>query len=681
MRQKALELAQLGFRVFRLQPNGKLPIEKNFPAVATADETAVKAMWSDPFGEPTDHNIGIAMGKGLVAVDYDTKDGRPGLQARDKFDESGMPRSIRMSTPSGGEHLVLQTPPELIIGSSVQKIAPGVDTRGRNGYIVGPGSIIDGKSYGWIRRLPASEAAPVPDWFMPELLRHSRYADSPKETQPLCDLDEPRAIERAANWLVNEAPEAKEGEGGDQATFAVAARLRDFGVSEDMALDLLLEHWNEQKALPPWDSSELKRKVANAYTYGQNAPGAISALADFEDHEIDESMAWHLTNRLPNDPDWPRPTLLTPFDPEDIPAREFVLDGLFAKRTVSAIVAPSGAGKTQWLVQLALALAANARSPIGIAPARRMRTWLWNQEDDMDELHRRTAAAMLHFGIGWRDIGDRINMNSGVEKPLHLAVKDRSGNLRVSAAVPTIIERLKQNRTDVWIADPLVEFHQGEENDNVQMAFVAGILRRIAVEANVAVLIGHHDRKPDTASSQGHAGNQHAMRGASALQGVTRAIATLYTMSKEDAKGLGVEDADRHRFLRFDGAKNNLSLAGGRAHWFKRVGHRLSIDGDEIGVLEPSDIGDRHVGFEADPWTVILKALEAVGAAAGEWKTWQSIREVLTDRSRWLNHEYRAERTWETWMAEQREGTCRIENETLELVKKHRKTLLRRIQK
>lgn len=626
MRDKAIELAELGYPVFRLEPRGKIPVEKNFPAIASSDPAVVKAMWTDAVGDPTNHNIGIAMGKGFVAIDYDTKGGKPGLSARDEHRDLGMPDSIRMATPTGGEHLVLKTPEKLILGSSVERIAPGVDTRGRNSYIVGPGSVVDvdgyPREYRWLNRKPLADASPIPEFFLPQLLRHSRYSDTPAHTQPLCDLDEPSSVARAIKYLTDNAPGAIEGAGGDHTTYKVAAQLAEFGVSESFALDLMLEHWNEQKASPPWQPDELAVKVANAYRYHTAGAGASSALANFVPIEIDETAFGH-ANTIPDDPDWPKPTDVEPFDPAELPEREFLFaEGLFAKRTVTAVVAPSGAGKTQWLIQAAISLATGT-AIAGLTPAQeRARTWLWNQEDDETELKRRLAAATLRNGIALEDLKKSLALNSGVDHRLTLVARDKHGALRTTKHVANIIRQLKKTKTDVFIVDPLVEFHEAEENDNVQMAYVAGVLRRIAVEANVAVVVGHHDRKPDTASSDGHVGNQNAMRGASSLQGVTRAILTLYTMSEKDAKLHKIPPETRHRYVRLDGAKNNLGLAGGKPVWFERTGQKLRFDdahGQEVGVLATIDLSRRAVVRESDRVDMVIEAIGKCGQAQGSW--------------------------------------------------------------
>lgn len=105
---------------------------------------------------------------------------------------------------------------------------------------------------------------------------------------PLAELDAPASVARAARYLLQEAGEAIEGSGGDAATYAVAARLKDFGVSQQTAFDLLLDCWNADKAIPPWPAAKLLDKVRNAYRHGTVAPGRNSpALAETEFEAVD----------------------------------------------------------------------------------------------------------------------------------------------------------------------------------------------------------------------------------------------------------------------------------------------------------------------------------------------------------------------------------------------------------
>ena len=89
---------------------------------------------------------------------------------------------------------------------------------------------------------------------------------------------------------MHKAPEAIQNLGGDLVTYKVACKVKDFGISRDTCVDLMVSHWNENKAHPNWDYDDLVQKVDNAYRYGNQPPGSASALVGFEAVDLDSSM-------------------------------------------------------------------------------------------------------------------------------------------------------------------------------------------------------------------------------------------------------------------------------------------------------------------------------------------------------------------------------------------------------
>src|SRR5262249_55021288 len=137
----------------------------------------------------------------------------------------------------------------------------GVDVRAAGGLIVGAGAVIDGKTYAFEnpQAVPCALPQHVADRL--DIAPHRPIA----ETRIVGDLDEPASIERAKAFLA-EAPGAVEGAGGDTLTYQTTARLFDFGISPETALELLDERWNH-KCAPAWDYEDLARKVRNVCTY------------------------------------------------------------------------------------------------------------------------------------------------------------------------------------------------------------------------------------------------------------------------------------------------------------------------------------------------------------------------------------------------------------------------------
>jgi hypothetical protein len=79
----------------------------------------------------------------LIGIDLDTKSGTDSsaalreLALRHLFT---IPETVVILTPSGGRHLWLSGPPDVVVPNSAGRLAPGIDIRGAGGYLVGPGS-------------------------------------------------------------------------------------------------------------------------------------------------------------------------------------------------------------------------------------------------------------------------------------------------------------------------------------------------------------------------------------------------------------------------------------------------------------------------------------------------------------------------------------------------------------
>lgn len=90
------------------------------------------------------------------------------------------------------------------------------------------------------------------------------------------------------------APPSIQGQNGDHTLFNVICVLKDYGISEHMAVELLDKHYNVPgRCEPQWnvgrgpDADNLAIKVRNAYRYGQNAAGVGSAEAAFASDPVD----------------------------------------------------------------------------------------------------------------------------------------------------------------------------------------------------------------------------------------------------------------------------------------------------------------------------------------------------------------------------------------------------------
>lgn len=271
----ALRLASMGFYVFPIAAGKKTPpLMKGWQNAATRDEAAITKWFAH-----TERNIGISTSRfgdseALVVIDVDNKNGKDGDGQLFELEFAGceLPATYNQQTPTGGRHLVYRCDVAVRQGANV--LGDGLDIRSRGGFVVGAGSIVGGRPYTAVY----ASVSPAPAWLI-ERCGKPRERTVPTAQPAEVDLD--AATRRAVHYLEHEAPLSVEGEGGDETAFKVAARLKDFGVEPVAALDLLLGHWNE-RCSPPWPLDDLGVKLANAYRYGTEQPGAAAPEAVFE---------------------------------------------------------------------------------------------------------------------------------------------------------------------------------------------------------------------------------------------------------------------------------------------------------------------------------------------------------------------------------------------------------------
>jgi hypothetical protein len=276
------------------------------------------------------------------------------------------------------------------------------------------------------------------------------------------------------------------------------------------------------------------------------------------------------------------------FDEAAIPPRPWVIPGVLLSGYTHMLVAPGGSGKSLFTLQLAITLATGQQWG-EMAPRKRCRTLVINVEDDMQEQRRRLAAARRVMG---KDVTELRGMIALAEDPESIIVARADPNRKtvVSTPVVDVLRRyIIDNDIGVLIVDPFAETFEGDENSNSEVKWAMRIWRdEIARATGCAVYLVHHTTK----GNENGAGNADIVRGAGAIVNSTRITATLMPMTTADADAIGIDPAERFKFVRYDDAKANQSLKSGRARWFEKIGVTLDngtdeAPADEVGALRP----------------------------------------------------------------------------------------------
>ena len=279
---------------------------------------------------------------------------------------------------------------------------------------------------------------------------------------------------------------------------------------------------------------------------------------------------------------------------------------------MSSLIGEGGTGKTALRYAQYLSLAIG-RSLLGDHVYVRSRVLIISLEDDADELRRRIAAVLLHYGIAREELDGWLFL-AALRRGDKLMVLDKGGR-PVAGALAAKLERvIVEQRIDLVALDPFIKTHSVGENDNNAIDAVVDALTDLAVEHDIAIDAPHHMGK-----GPADPGNANRGRGASSMKDAARLVHTLTPMSRKEAEALGVDECDRRRLIRMDSGKVNITPAAIGARWFRLVGvpldnaTELYPEGDVVQTVEPWE----PTGLSAEDINAVLAKI-AAGAPNGE---------------------------------------------------------------
>lgn len=542
----ALAWAARGFRVFPILPGDKVPPKGlRWSAEATTDAGKIRAWWQF---NPS-YNYGVACGGGLLVVDVDRRnDGFGSLVALDIPDDT-----LTVRTPGGGLHLYFTGPD---VQNSVNKLAPGIDIRSAGGYVVGPGSHFTdpGGKKGYSGPYTIEHDGPAVT--APELLLLACGQPKARETGPALSIDDPDDIVFALHYLLKDAPAAIEGRGGNNTTYAVAARLVEIGLSAGKAVELMREHWNP-RCQPPWAADELAQIVGNAAQYAQERQGSggltaireeFSGAVVIEEPPVSDGYAKVFAPRAP-----------TPL--ELIPVEQWIVHRLLMRDEAAILAGPGAAGKSTFAITLAVHGAAGISLGNYHIP-RPFKTVVYNFEDDRHTMEAKVYAACATYNLDPAIVFPKILLWPGREQRFRVMRKDGTWAM---ADIREVARLVVGGGFDVMVLDPLVSLHGEDENDNVAMGEVMEAVNGLARLAKAAVLALHH-----TSKGQRQAGSADAVRGAGNIVNAVRLAATLYPADDADATVYGLGPEARAVYARLDDAKVNAARTELKPTWLQR---------------------------------------------------------------------------------------------------------------
>jgi hypothetical protein len=199
---------------------------------ASSDPAHIRALFA---AAPWATGYGIACGLPpyhLIGVDLDTKsdtDSSAALRELALRHLFTIPATVVVTTPSGGRHLWLSGPPDVVVPNSASRLAPGIDIRGAGGYLVGPGSRTDHGVYATVPGTAHLAPAPCPTALLRLLLPPPRHARPTTASG---------SVDAQGHGLIQFVLSAHEGQRNTR-LFWAACRAYENGIGADLAPALI----------------------------------------------------------------------------------------------------------------------------------------------------------------------------------------------------------------------------------------------------------------------------------------------------------------------------------------------------------------------------------------------------------------------------------------------------------
>lgn len=246
-------LVELGVRVFPVEYRGKTPLIKEWPTEASCDPAKIAA-WDQQY---PGRNWALACGpeSGVFVLDVDGEDGKASMAELCKAHGDSWTGTLRVKTAHGW-HLYFKCPENVLIRSTVKKLADGLDIRGKGGAAMIPPSIHpDDIAYQWVNAdAPIVDA---PSWLL-EMIDRLSFSQTDAIAEPLPII-----------------------KGARNSTLAsLAGTMRRRGISPATIEDALIKE-NALRCTPPLPEAEVREiaKSISRYSPAEPVPPPLGATS------------------------------------------------------------------------------------------------------------------------------------------------------------------------------------------------------------------------------------------------------------------------------------------------------------------------------------------------------------------------------------------------------------------
>lgn len=397
------------------------------------------------FNQKPDADIGLLTGptNGIIALDVDGKQGYKSIA------DKPIPRTW-INVTRRGEHYIFRWDRRLDgVATTKVGVMPGIDTRGKGGYIIAPPSVGLGDfQYKWKEGAAPTdvELANPPEWLVQLLLQ-----------QEAKQYSEPRQIKHG--WL----DEVREGVSEGENRHKAMCRLASFYASRGIPIDdvrTLMKAWN-LKCTPPKPEDVFEEKLD-------------SFLHNWESGRYQSNN--NVTSKL------------SPMSSKDFVSSgsveiDWIVKGFIPAETITFLHGYGGVGKSFMALDLAIEMGRGGGAWLKQFPVVGGRVLYIDEESHPTLLRQRYNCLLRDKGLDSKSVDVNFISLSGLK-------------LDKEASLDSLRSVLIELKPDYVIFDPFISIHDLNENSSKDMGLLRGVFKQLIKDFKCGLLFIDHENKP-----------------------------------------------------------------------------------------------------------------------------------------------------------------------------------------
>lgn len=191
---------------------------------------------------------------------------------------------------------------------------------------------------------------------------------------------------------------------------------------------------------------------------------------------------------------------------QPVPPRRWLVQNRVPMPNVTMLSGDGAAGKTTIAMQLAVGVV-RGTDWLGAVVNEQGPVIFFTAEEDEREMHHRTSDILAHHGIDFDDLGGNLHLLCRPGEDCVLGVPDRSGVVLATPLFEKLSTSANMIRPKLIVMEAAADLFAGNENDRSQVRQFVGILRRLAIETDAAVLLIAHPSLTGISSGTGTSGS------------------------------------------------------------------------------------------------------------------------------------------------------------------------------